>query len=76
MPAKPKAKRIGDIQTVANTSRRFGSAQEYHFVRLQGPNGTELPYLFTLAELIRATTRAQANPEDLLKAGIIQNLLD
>lgn len=73
---KPKAKRIGDLQLVLNTERRFGSASEYLFVRLQWPLGEEESFLFTEAELMRAARRASKNPEDLLKAGLIRDLLD
>lgn len=73
---KPKAKRIGDLQIVDNTARKFGSAKEYYFIRLQMPDGRELPLLLTLAQLQAAMDRAKANPEDLLKAGILRNALD
>lgn len=76
MPKKPKAKRIGDLQLVENTKRKFGSYQEYYFVRLQFPNGKEYPFLFTDTQLDTAWRRAKENPEDLLAAGIIRNALD
>ncbi len=76
MTKKPKAKRIGDLQQVDNAQRKFGSLQEYWFTRLQYPLGTEVPLLFTEAELLRAQARALKNPEDLLAAGIVRDLLD
>ncbi len=76
MAAKPKAKRIGDIQEVKNTARRFGSASVYAFARLQFPSGIKAPFLFTDAELARAEARPRRNPEDLLQAGVVRNFLD
>lgn len=71
-----KAKRIGDLQRVDNTQRKFGSDRSYWFARLQYPDGTEFPLLFTEKQLEVAAARAKSNPEDLLKAGIIRDLLD
>ena len=76
MTKKPKAKRIGDLQLVENTKRKFGSRTRYWFARLQHPSGTEIPYLFTDDQLARAELRASDNSEDLLAAGIIRDLLD
>ncbi len=76
MAAKPRAKRIGDLQQVENTARRFGSAPAYLFARLQLPSGLEAPYLFTESELVRAEERARRNPEDLLQAGVVRDFLD
>ncbi len=76
MSKKPKAKRIGDLQRVDNTKRKFGSDREYFFARLQQPSGHEQAYLFTADQLVKAAARAASNPEDLLAAGIIRDLLD
>lgn len=73
---KTKAKRIGDLQLVENKARRFGSAKEYLFARLQYPTGLEMPMLFTVAELERAERRAEENREDLPSVGILRDLLD
>ncbi len=76
MSKKPKAKRIGDLQRVENTRRRFGSDKTYYFTRLQFPTGEEAQLLFTFDQLRRAAERATRNPEDLLAAGVIRDLLD
>ncbi len=76
MSKKPKAKRIGDLQLVPNTQRKFGSDREYFFVRLQYPNGEESAHLFTRNQVNSAYERATRNPEDLLAAGIIRDLID
>ena len=70
------AKRIGDLQPVANSKRKFGSNQAYYFVRLQMPDGSEGEYLFTESQLKIAKKRAIINPEDLLKPSKIRDALD
>lgn len=78
MPAKSrqKAKRIGDIQIVTNTARRFGQGASYYFTRLQLPDGSEYPFLFTESQLDTAARRARENREDLLDVSAIRDLVD
>jgi hypothetical protein len=71
-----KAKRIGDVITVKNKDRKFGSALEYAYVRVQFEDGTEKPLLFTTAQIDEAKVRAEVNSEDLPKVGWFKNILD
>lgn len=69
-------KRIGDVVTVENTERKFGSALNYYCIRAQFENGVEKPLLFTSEEIAEASKRAEANPEDLPEISWIRNLID
>jgi hypothetical protein len=62
-----KAKRIGDLQEVSNKNPHWAAAKKYNFIRVQLPDGTEIPLLFTDKEILRAKIRANKNPEDLPK---------
>jgi hypothetical protein len=73
---KVKAKRIGDVQKVANKGRKFGAASEYNHLRVQFEDNTELHLLFTDSEIRRAIDRAKKNPEDLPKVGWLHDILD
>jgi len=67
--------RQGDLNRVANTKPKRNANQTYHHVRVQ--NGKkELHLLLTDHEVQRARHRAEQNPEDLLKAGWLRDLLD
>lgn len=68
--------RIGDIKSVENTKPHFAANTKYNFIRVQLEDGTEIPLLFTDAELKRAKERAEKNPEDLPKTNWIRNLFD
>jgi len=77
MPAKKqKAKRLGDLQLVENKNKKFGADPEYWFLRVQFPNGSEIPLLLTKSQILVAQERALANQEDLLEVGVLRNLLD
>lgn len=69
-------KRIGDAVIVKNKERKFGSAEEYVFLRIQTEDGLESPLLFTANEIEIAFSRAKRNQEDLPKINWLQNLLD
>ena len=73
---KNAAKRIGDLQSVDNKNRRFGSTNKYNFIRVQLEDGKEVPLLFTDKEILNAQIRAQKNPEDLPKVSTFRNLFD
>jgi hypothetical protein len=70
-----KSKRVGDIITVENTERKFGSANEYMYMMTQLEDGTEIPILFTIAEFHVMMARAEKNTEDLPKVGWLRNIL-
>lgn len=70
------AKRIGDLQSVDNKNRRFGSTTKYNFIRVQLEDGKEVPLLFTDKEILNARIRAQKNPEDLPKVSTFRNIFD
>jgi hypothetical protein len=69
-------KRIGDMNLVQNTERKFGSANAYYHVRVQLPGNVEKHMLMTEAEVDDAIERAEANAEDLLKPSGLQDALD
>ena len=71
-----KSKRIGDVITVENQERRFGSATQYVYVRVQLETGEEVPLLFTNHEMDEARARAEANTEDLPKVGWVRDIFD
>ena len=71
-----KAKRIGDLQRVTNTKRKFAAAEEYSHLRVQLPDGEEVHLLLTDNELKRALDRSKKNPEDLPKVSWIRDILD
>ena len=73
---KIKAKRIGDLQQVDNTQRRFGSTNKYNFIRVQLEDGKEVPLLFTDKEIQTALDRASKNPEDILTVSWLRDLFD
>jgi len=67
--------RLGDLTRVKNTKPRLNANKTYHHVRIQ-KGKKELHLLFTDHEVRRASYRAEQNPEDLLKAGWLRDLLD
>ncbi len=70
------AKRIGDLQEVLNKNPHWAAAKKYNFIRVQLPNGREVPLLFTDKELLRARKRADKNPEDLPLVSTLRDLFD
>lgn len=70
------AKRLGDIQEVGNTNKHWAANSKYNFIRVQRPDGVEVPLLFTDSEICRAAERAAKNPEDLPKTSVLRNLFD
>lgn len=71
-----KAKRLGDLQSVANENKHWAANSRYNFIRVQREGGVEIPLLFTDHEIIKAAERAAKNPEDLPKVSVIRNLFD
>lgn len=70
------SKRIGDVLIVENTQKVTNADSQYYYIRVQMPDGTELPLLFTDTEFKVGVERAEKNPEDLPKVGWLKNLLD
>lgn len=70
------AKRIGDLQVVANTKKHRAAKDKYNFVRVQTSDGKEVKLLFTDKEIERAIKRAQKNPEDLPTVSKLRDLFD
>lgn len=67
----------GRLIHVANTDRRFGSADSYVAVQVEDADGcNERCLLFTDAEIMVAEARAESNPEDMTRKGFLTNLLD
>lgn len=71
-----KANRLADIQEVLNENPHWAAAKKYNHVRIEFPNGEEKSLLFTDAEIARALTRAEKNPEDLPTVSWLRNLFD
>ena len=71
-----KAKRIGDLMTVANKNKKFAANTSYKYLRVQDENNDEFELLFTENEIRIARERALKNPEDLPTVGWLRNLLD
>lgn len=68
-------KRIGDMNLVPNTERKFGSADSYYHVRVQFAGNVEKHLLLTEHEVTEAIVRADENKEDLLKpSGLLDSL--
>lgn len=72
---KKKSKRVGDVITIENTERTFGSATEYLYMMCQLEDSTEIPLLFTVAEFHVMMSRAEANIEDLPKVSWFRGLI-
>ena len=71
-----ESKRIGDVLIVENTQKVTNADAEYYYIRVQMPDGTELPLLFTDTEFKVGVERATKNTEDLPKVGWLKDLLD
>jgi len=60
---------LGEIAIVKNTNKYRGSNDEYYLVYLDGlfakADGEPAPYMFTVADLSQARTRAAKNIEDV-----------
>ncbi len=69
-------KRIGDVQSVANTKKHWAAAEKYNFIRIQLPDGKEVELLLTDKEVERGIDRARKNPEDLPKVSKLRDLFD
>lgn len=70
------SKRIGDVKQVENKNPKPGAKAEYSHIRVQMPDGVEIPLLFTDHEMKRAAERARKNPEDVPKVSRIRNFFD
>lgn len=69
--------KMGRIYRVINKARKFGSALQYNIVRVEDETGAKEEMLaFTDDELKNARERMQANAEDRIKAGWLEDLLD
>ena len=62
--ANDTKRRLGELVSVANTSRKFGSANDYWVVYVQ-VDGAVLPLALTPREYGVARIRAGENPEDM-----------
>ena len=69
-------KRIGDMNLVQNTERKFGSADAYYHVRVQFAGNVEKHMLLTENDVVEAIVRAEENKEDLLNPSGLQDALD
>lgn len=69
-------KRIGDVLIIENTKKVTNADNEYYYIRVQLPDGTEVPLMFTDTEFNVAVERAKKNEEDVPKVGWLKNLLD
>ncbi len=67
--------KLGELKTVVNTKRKFGSKSIYYasFLKFDGVNNS---VLFTLEDIEVAIARAKVNPEDMpqLKTSLFQKL--
>ena len=70
-----KGKRIGDVERVKNTYRKFAAACEYNHIRVQFPCGHEEHLLFTDWQIKLGLKRAKKNPEDLPKVSWIRDII-
>jgi hypothetical protein len=70
------AKRIGDVLIIENTNKITNADDEYYYIRVQMPDGTELPLMFTDYEFNEAIERAKKNTEDVPETIWIRDLLD
>ncbi len=68
--------RIGDVTVVENKKRHRLAKPTYNHIRIQLPEGEETALLLTDKELQKGIERAKKNPEDLIKAGWIQDKMD
>jgi hypothetical protein len=71
--------KMGRVIEIENTKRpKFSNANSRYFeILVEDENGrNEFPLIFTKAEIANALHRAARNPEDVLKRGWLQNLLD
>lgn len=71
-----ESKRIGDVLIVENTNKITNADSEYYYIRVQMPNGEEIPLMFTDVEFKVGIDRALKNTEDLPKVSWLKNLLD
>ena len=62
--ANDTRQRLGELEIVENTSRRFGSAEDYCVVYVQ-VDGEVVPLMMTPRECGMALDRAAKNPEDM-----------
>jgi hypothetical protein len=69
-------KRIGDVLIIENTNKITNADSEYYYIRVQMPDGSELPLMFTDYEFNEAIERAKRNPEDVPETSWIRDLLD
>jgi hypothetical protein len=69
-------KRIGDVLIVENTNKVTNADGEYYYIRVQMPNGEEIPLMFTDTEFNVGVSRALKNKEDIPKVNWLRDLLD
>lgn len=70
------SKRIGDVLLVENTNKITNADSEYYYIRVQMPNGEEIPLMFTDAEFKEGINRALKNTEDVPKVSWLRNFID
>ena len=70
------AKRIGDVLIVENSNKITNADSEYYYIRVQMPDGKELPLMFTDTEFNVGIERAEKNSEDVPKVSWLTDLLD
>ncbi len=73
---KSKSKRIGDVLIIENTKKVTNADTEYYYIRVQMPDGSELPLMFTDNEFNNAIERAKKNTEDIPKVSWLRDILD
>lgn len=69
-------KRIGDVLVIENTNKITNADGEYYYIRVQMPDGTELPLMFTDYEFNVAIERAKKNTEDIPEVSWLRDILD
>lgn len=69
-------KRIGDVLIIENSNKITNAANEYYYIRVQMPDGKEIPLMFTDTEFKIAVERAEKNTEDVPKVSWLSDLLD
>ena len=70
------AKRIGDVLIVENSNKITNADSEYYYIRVQMPDGRELPLMFTDTEFNVGIERAEKNSEDVPKVSWLNYLLE
>lgn len=71
-----ESKRMGDVLIIENSQKITNADNEYYYLRVQMPNGEEIPVMFTDTEFYVGVNRALKNTEDVPKVSWIKDLLD